>query len=102
MSLLKSPKHTCLAPVKSVPESDFLDLSKSVLLEGQNTKCVKYDVYLDRLLVGSIYVGNYIFLRENNKSPSSIQPHHPCLGTGMYFLKHTWTETPGSVLQEVD
>ena len=44
---------------------------------------VKYDVYLDILLVGSIYVTKSVFFKEHPKSPSSCKPHHPGLGTGM-------------------
>ena len=46
---------------------------------------VKYDVDLDILLVGSIYVTTSCvwFVKENTKSLSSCNPRQPGLGTGM-------------------
>ena len=44
---------------------------------------VKYDVYLDILLAGSIYVTTYDLFNEHPKSLSS--PRHPGLGTAMTF-----------------
>jgi len=46
---------------------------------------VKYDVYLDILLVGAIYVTTYLFLKETLQSLSSCEPRHPGLGTSMLY-----------------
>ena len=46
---------------------------------------VTYDVYLDILLVGSIYVTTYVCSKENLKSLLSWKPRHPGLGTGMHY-----------------
>ena len=45
---------------------------------------VKYDVYLDMLLVGSIYVTKSVFFKESQKFPSSCKPCHLGLGTGIH------------------
>jgi len=44
---------------------------------------VQYDIYLDILLVGSIYVTTSLFLKEHPKSRHPAKPCHPGLGTGM-------------------
>ena len=62
------------------------DLNKDMFLEVHNKTVVKYDVYFDILLVGSIYVTTYSFFKDNSKPPSSCKPRHPGLGTGMLHV----------------
>ena len=77
----------------------FWAFLKTCSWKSKVKNAVKYDDYLDILLVGSIYVTQYAFFKENTKSPSSCKPRHPGSGTGMRMFEHPQTsarcETPG-------
>ena len=72
MSLEKSRKYTFLAAMCILG-----DLNKDVSLDvinGKGIKIVKSDIYLDMLLVGSIYVTKYVFSRN---PPNPRHPANP-------------------------
>ena len=50
------------------------------------TNVVKNDVYLDILLVESIYVTTYLIFKETT-NPRHLQICHPGLGTGMVLIQ---------------
>ena len=93
--LFKSPKHIFLAPAKSTPERYiFQTFPKTCSWKSRMKNIVKYDVYLDILLVGCIYVTKYRFCKESPKS--ILQPRHPGFGTGMHHVPGpgAWYQVP--------
>jgi len=76
--LYLSPQtHTFLVPAKPAPERCiFLICLKTCSWKSNMEHVVKYDVYLDVLLVGSVYVTKSVFFKEH---PESRHPANPII-----------------------
>ena len=83
MSLFKSQKQTFLAP-----GCILQTCLKTCCPKPKMKNVIKHDINLDILLMGPIYVTKHHLFKENPKSQSSCQPHHPGSGTGM----HQWLQ----------